>query len=497
VALPLPLLRSLTEQLRGAPPLDAVLRTLGEGARLQRLALFLVDAERQLISIVASHGLTQQEQSRGRYGYDEGVVGHVLQTLEPAQVRSIRADPRFLDRTGALTAGQDRSFACVPLFVDGEPVGALAAYQPLATADALDRTTTLLSIAGGLLVPSLQRVLERRGDERRGRAEAAPRRIPTMLGNSGAMQQVFELVHQVAGSPTTVLLTGESGTGKELVAAALHALSDRRRGPFVAINCAALPEGVVESELFGHERGAFTGAVRRREGRFELADGGTLFLDEIGDLSPATQVKLLRVLQERRFERVGGNAAVEVDVRIVTATSRDLEAMVAAGTFRADLYYRLAVFPIRLPPLRERGGDVLLLADHFIETCNKAHGRAVRRISTPAIDMLMSYHWPGNVRELENCIERAVLLAPEGVILGHHLPPSLQTAEASGTAPSGSLKDRLARVETEFIIEALKSTRGNMAAAARLLGVSERIVGLRVQRYGLDPRAYKRAPGSS
>ena len=243
------------------------------------------------------------------------------------------------------------------------------------------------------------------------------------------------------------------------MAEALHDRSPRRSGPFVAVNCAALPEGVIESELFGHERGAFTGAVHQRKGRFELASGGTLFLDEIGDLSPANQVKLLRVLQERRFERVGGNTSVKVDVRVITATSRDLDAMVAEQSFRADLYYRLAVFPIRLPPLRERTGDVTLLADHFIERFNRSHGRDVQRISTGAIDMLTAYHWPGNVRELENCIERAVLLARDGVVHGHHFPPSLQTAEATGTRPSGSLQQRLDAFEEQIILDALKVNR--------------------------------------
>jgi Nif-specific regulatory protein len=259
----------------------------------------------------------------------------------------------------------------------------------------------------------------------------------------------------------------------------------------VRVNCAALPETLVESELFGYERGAFTGAHARRKGRFELAEGGTLFLDEIGELSPSTQAKLLRVLQEREFERLGGTSTLRVDVRLITATNKDLEQGLADGTFREDLYYRLNVFTICVPPLRERKSDVLLLADLFVERYARHHGRSIKRISTPAIDMLMSYHWPGNVRELENTIERAVLVADGDVIHGHHLSPTLQTAEASGTVISGSLSEAVAAFESNLIQDALKTSRGNRARAARLLGTTERIIGYKIRRYGIEPRRFR------
>jgi Nif-specific regulatory protein len=295
----------------------------------------------------------------------------------------------------------------------------------------------------------------------------------------------------VSASDTSVLLRGESGTGKELVAHAIHYASRRAARSFIKVNCAALPESVIESELFGHEKGAFTGAVAARKGRFELAHGGTLFLDEIGDLSPGVQIKLLRVLQEREFERVGGMETIKTDVRLIAATNRDLEMLIEKELFRQDLYYRLNVFPIHIPPLRERRTDILLLADFFAERYSGASGKRVRRISTPAIDMLMAYHWPGNVRELENCIERAVLLSDDEVIHGHHLPPTLQTAEASGTAPRGTLRATLERVEQELLVEALKSARGNMAAAAKALGVTERIMGLRVRKYRIAAKRFR------
>jgi Nif-specific regulatory protein len=288
-----------------------------------------------------------------------------------------------------------------------------------------------------------------------------------------------------------VLILGESGTGKELVANAIHYNSTRATKPFVKVNCAALPDNIIESELFGHERGAFTGAVNQRKGRFELAHGGTIFLDEIGDLSPHTQVKILRVLQEKEFERVGSTSPVKTDVRIIAATHRNLEDLVQKGTFRHDLFYRLNVFPVRIPPLRERREDILLLADYFVEKYSGIHNRTVLRISTPAIDMMMVYHWPGNVRELENCIERAVLMSDDGAIHGYHLPPTLQTAEESGTAHAGALEATLGNIERELITDALKSSRGNMAEAARALGLTERIMGLRVKKYRINPRRFR------
>ena len=468
--------------------LGSVLRVLGEGLGLQRVALAIVEPDSGHTIIQAAYGLTPAEIRRGRYGPGEGVIGHVVQTGEAATVARISADERFVDKTGARAGGVDRAFLCVPVVEHGAVLGTLSAYRPLEAVERLDEDARALGIVGSMLVPALRRASERRAMPE---PEGGHRAPANTIGRSKPMEQVYALLSQVAASPTTVLLRGESGTGKELIATAIHEESPRRRGPFVKVNCAALPESIIESELFGHERGAFTGALHQRKGRFELADGGTIFLDEIGDLSPTTQIKLLRVLQQREFERVGGNDTQRVDVRIVAATSRDLEVMIEDGGFRRDLYYRLNVFPIRLPPLRERKADIVLLADHFVESFNRAHGRSVRRISTPAIDMLMAYHWPGNVRELENCIERAVLLARDDVVHGHHLPPSLQTAEATGTGPQRGLKAQLQAVEREIVLDALKSARGNMAQAARQLGITERIMGLRVERYQIDPRRFR------
>ena len=312
-----------------------------------------------------------------------------------------------------------------------------------------------------------------------------------IIGSSGRMRQVCEQITQVARARTTVLLRGESGTGKELIAHAIYESSPRAAKPFIKVSCAALPDTLIESELFGFEKGAFSGAFARKPGRFDLAEGGTLFLDEIGEVSLATQVKLLRVLQEREFDRLGGTAPVKVNVRLIVATNKDLEKAIAAGTFREDLHYRLNVFTIFLPPLRERKPDILQLADYFLEKYSIEHDRAIKRLSTPAIDMLAAYHWPGNVRELANVIERAVIVCDCSVIHGHHLPPTLQTPEATGTVPDVSLEASVRAYEKDLITDALKTTRGNQAKAAKLLRSTERIINYKVQKYGIDCERFR------
>lgn len=313
-----------------------------------------------------------------------------------------------------------------------------------------------------------------------------------IIGTSKQIKLVYEQITQVARSNATVLLRGESGTGKEMIANAIHYNSLRAKQPFIKINCAALPDTLIEAELFGHEKGAFTGAERTKKGRFELADGGTLFLDEIGELSPQTQIKILRVLQEREFERIGGTETIKTNIRLITATNKDLESAIEQGEFREDLYYRLNVFSIFLPPLRERKADILLLAEHFLAKYEAEHGKRIRRISTPAIDMLTSYHFPGNVRELENAIERAVLVCDSNVIHSHHLPPTLQTAEVSGTLPDQTLTSAVAAFESDMIQDSLKSSKGSVAKAARSLGSTERILGYKIKKYNIDPGRFRR-----
>ena len=252
-----------------------------------------------------------------------------------------------------------------------------------------------------------------------------------------------------------------------------------------------MPANLVEAELFGHEKGAFTGADRQKEGKFELAGGGTIFLDEIGSLALESQGKLLRVLQEKELERLGGTKTIKINIRLIAASNKNLADAVEDGTFREDLFYRLNVYPIYLPPLREREADLLLLADYFLVKYSREYNKDIKRISTPAIDALMHYHWPGNVRELENCMERAVLLCDDQVVHGYHLPPTLQTAEDTGTIQSRSLKDAVEKFEKELLIDALKSTRGNMRKAAGLLETTERIFGYKVRSYAIDAKQYR------
>jgi len=431
----------------------------------------------------------------------EGITGQVVQSGKPIVVPRVSKEPEFLNRMPrrADAARHELSFICVPIAVQRTTAGTLAVDLKFKPERDYESSVKFFGIVSSMIAQALnvQRLVE---EERRRlvdenthlRQELRERYdFSNIIGTSGPTRQMYEQVAQVAQTNTTVLIRGESGTGKELIAHAIHYNSLRAKKPFVKVSCAALPDTLIESELFGYEKGAFTGANARKKGRFELAEGGTIFLDEIGDINASTQVKLLRVLQEREFERLGGTDSVRVNVRVIAATNKDMEKAIADGTFREDLYYRLNVFTIFVPPLRDRKADLLLLADHFLEKFSREHGKVIKRISTPAIDMLMSYHWPGNVRELENALERAVLVCDGQVIHGHHLPPSLQTAEGSGTVTRVSLKDAVEGFERDLIQDALKTTRGNRAKAARLLDTTERILNYKVRNLGVDVRRFR------
>ncbi len=481
--------------------LDHVLAMMAERMEMLRGTFTILNRKTGEIVIEEAFGLSPDERQKGRYSVGEGVTGRVVETGQPAVVPRISDEPLFLDRTGSRKQidKQDIAFICVPIKTGSEVIGALSVDRLFNETISLEEDVRLLTIISSVVAQAVrlrqlaQEELEKlREENRRLHDELKTANRPdSIIGNSRAMLEVYSLIERVRNTGTTVMILGESGVGKEKVAQALHYGSNRADRPFVAVNCAALPESLIESELFGYERGAFTGAVAARKGRFELADGGTLFLDEMGDLPYLMQIKLLRVIQERAFERIGGTATITVDVRIIVATNRDLESLVQEGKFREDLYYRLNVFPIIVPPLRERKSDIMLLADLFVERYAAHHGKTMTRISTPAIDMLMSYHWPGNVRELENCIERAVILSTDGVIHSYHLPPSLQTAGAADPSEGGTLKDMIASIEKELIIEELKRSRGNMAGAARTLGITERIMGLRVEKFAIDLKLFK------
>lgn len=478
-----------------------VLEVLAHRMDMRRGAVTLLSPDKDIIQTEVAYGMSANAVRRGRYKLGEGVVGHVVETGEPMVVPHINTEPLFLNRTQSRNKDreEDISFLCVPIKSGLKVIGTISVDRIYKSDAALRADLRFLTIISTLIartavnLEALKREqdLLRQENERLSRALTDKYSTNNIISNSNKMQEVFALIEQVSGSTATVLIRGESGTGKELVASAIHYNSPRSKRPFIKVNCSALPSSLLESELFGHMRGAFTGATKDKPGRFELADTGTIFLDEIGSISMEAQTKLLRVLQEREVERLGDIKVRKIDVRIIAATNRNLEQAMPRKEFREDLYYRLNVFPIFLPPLRERPTDILLLADHFVEKYSELHQKDVRRLSTPAIDELTSYHWPGNVRELENCIERAVLLSNDGVIHSYHLPPTLQTAEESATTISTSLNETVARVEKDLISDALKSSHGNVAQASRLLQETERIIRYKVKKYEINPRRFR------
>ncbi|MCX7654949.1 MAG: sigma 54-interacting transcriptional regulator [Treponemataceae bacterium] len=468
---------------------------------VKRILLAIYNRHTDIITIESAYGISPEERERGIYRRGEGILGRVVESGEAVIIHDLSRSSDFLNRTGAWKDDErgKLSFLCVPIIWGTEILGALSMDRTIQDPVLLEENLKVLVIIATLVAQALElyraRVEEQallKEENRRLHQELEEKyRQTNIIGKSKPMRALFNMMERIYDKTTPVLILGESGTGKELIAHAIHYNSPRREGPFVKFNCAAIPESLAESELFGHERGAFTGAAEQRIGLFEKAHRGTLFLDEIGELSLSIQAKLLRVLQFQEFQRVGGNKTITVDVRLVAATHRDLGQMVREGRFREDLWYRLNVFPLLVPPLRERGSDILLLADYFVEKYARQYNSPVRRISTPAIDALMAYHWPGNVRELENVIERAVILSEDGVIHAYHLPPSLQTPDTSRTHYRGLLTERLAQIEREMIIDALKAHQGNMLAAARDLGITERVITRRVKDYGIDYRLFR------
>jgi Nif-specific regulatory protein len=480
--------------------LRVMLQILEKSYNILSGAVFLVNEEDQTLGTAAGIGYRDMR-THSKYKMGEGLTGRIAATGKPIIVPQVSKEPLFLNRMSSWDGDQEReqSFIGVPIILDYKTLGVLIVNLPYNSRRDYDSTLKFITlVASALLLPiRLRQAIERERQLLIDENVMLKHKLQqehsflNIIGNSNEMRDVYEKVTQVARANTTVLIRGESGTGKELIAQAIHYNSLRSDKPFIRVNCAAIPENLIESEFFGYEKGAFTGAVATKKGRFELADGGTIFLDEIGDLSQMTQVKLLRVLQEQEFERVGGVQTMKVDIRVLAATNANLEKMIEIGKFREDLYYRLNVFSILLPPLRERKSDILLLADHFMLKYGRKHVKNIKRISTPAIDMLEQYHWPGNVRELENCIESSVLVCQDQVLHSYHLPPTLQTADSSGTHARLSLEESVASYEKELIQDALKSARGNRARAARLLDTSERIMGYKIEKYEIDVKRFK------
>jgi Nif-specific regulatory protein len=494
----------LGQYVREGMAVGATLAEVFEGAMMRvddrlggrRAALVVADPGRGVVRVEATYGVGP-EAFRLRYGL--GVAGRVAETGLPIVVPTMRHEPMALAELSDPSAWQAEplSVVSVPVSLDGRCVGALSIYF------ALDRSATFetrLDVARSLASVTADSLrAQGKSAATRPRSEQNERGVfeyANMIGSSPAMRQVYEEVGQVARTTATALILGESGTGKELVAHAIHANSERASGPFIKINSAAFPETLFESELFGHERGAFTGAVGRKKGRLDRAQGGTLFLDEIGDLPLSTQVKLLRVLQSREYERLGGTETLKADVRLVAATNKNLAAAVANGTFREDLYYRLNVFTLTLPPLRERKGDIPALAQYFLDKYAREHRRDIRRITSGTLELLGSHSWPGNVRELENAIERAVVSCGGAVVDEFHLPEALRARGPVEDSTQLTLAEAVERLERRMIGDALRETEGNLARASRALGTTERILRYKAEKYGLTSGRRAREPRS-
>ncbi len=472
--------------------LSSVMSTLGSLLQMQRGCVFLLDSVSQELRIVAAHGLTKESIVKGKYRIGEGVVGRVLEKKVPMVISNIGREPLFLNRTGSRPEKDGISFLCVPIKLKNEILGVLSVDRIYSKeVGGVDDDLRVLEIVASLLAQFIK--LWESYEEVEKEKESLKRelkgkyRIENIIGQSDRMQEVFDSVYRVAPSKATVLLRGESGTGKELIAKAIHYMSLRSKEPFVKFNCASIPEGLLESELFGHEKGAFTGAISSRSGKFELAHGGTMFLDEIGDLPISLQPKILRVLQEKEFERVGSDKTIKVDVRIITATSRNLEELVSRSTFREDLYYRLNVIPLFLPPLRERGEDIPLLMEYFLGKFNKENNRSVV-LDKSALQVFLNYNWPGNVRELENTIERLVIMCSSDNITSLDLPVALSIRRVKISGSGTTLEADIQEIERTNILSALEKTGGIQARAARLLGITPRQIGYKIKKYGLEEK---------
>ena len=497
--------------------LSKILKILHDTLYMERASLVLLDASTEHLTIKASYGLTKEEKERGVYNLNEGVIGKVFRSRCPFVVRDIKSEPLFLNRTQSRSINKSKiAFIGVPVLLRNEPVGVLTVDRLFAPEVSFEEDVHFITVVATLIAQfvELNKAIKQKEDlwieeNRNLRAELDKRYSRhNIIGQSKVMREVFQLIDRVAPSTATALLLGESGTGKELVARAIHHAGPRVTGPFIKLNCAAIPETLIESELLGHEKGAFTGATSFKKGRFEMADGGTLFLDEIGELPISLQAKLLRVLQEKNFERLGGTKTISVDVRIIAATNINLEEAIAEGRFRADLFYRLNVVPIMLPPLRDRREDIPLLLDFFLRESNERNSRNMM-LSREAVEFLANYSWPGNVREMQNLVERMVIIT-DGLCRVSDLP-SVMLAEpekpfinelpvnrgirANNTPPTEyapnntSLKD----MEKEVVEDAMRRNGWVQARAARELGITQRQIGYKIRKYGIVAPEHVRA----
>ena len=476
---------------------SAVIDDVAEAAGSRIAFVSIGRGDSSVADVVAAHGLGAADFRRLEARLTKSSLWQIFRLGSPVAIDDVSKDAGL----NHLAFGSGTRFlVAVPIILRGRTRGLIAAG--FGAAARVDETAAIkfLQIIASLIAQSL-RTEKLLSDESRRLAEEnlqlkkelrSKYDFGQIIGNSSQMRQVYDQVTQVARSNATVLLRGETGTGKELIANAIHYNSLRSKRPLVRIACSAAPPAMLDAEIFGFEKEAFEGTAARRRGFVEAADGGTMVIDEIGDLSQSVQVKLLKILTDHTFRRLGGSEELRSNIRLIASTAKDLEAAVANGEFEAGLFAAVNSFTIFLPPLRERKSDILLLADHFLEKYSREHGKAILRISTPAIDMLAAYHFPGNVRELENVIERAVIACDSNVVHGHHLPPTLQTAEVSDTVTRLTLASAVEAYESDLIQDALKSSRGNVARAAKMLDSTERILGYKIKKYAIDPQRFKR-----
>ncbi len=450
------------------------------------------------LQIVKAFGFSDDEVKRGIFKKGEGITGKVFKTGVPVVLTDLQSNPAFLNKTKVRDKLKgDETFIAVPIKVGGDIVGVLSIFKTFSSKESVERGIESLMILGTLIgmFYKLNEKMEKERleweEEKRILREELKKtyNIHGIIGNSEAIVNLVEVVKKVATTDSTVLITGESGTGKSLIAKAIHFMSHRKDKPFITINCAAIPETLLEAELFGYEKGAFTGAHTSKKGKFELANGGTIFLDEIGDMPLSLQAKILRVLQEREVERLGSEKVIRVDVRIIAATNKDLHELVKEGKFREDLYYRLNVVPIHVPALRERKEDIPLLVEHFLQVYNSKYGKKVK-LSPDAMEPLIEYNWPGNIRELENTVERLVVMH-EGTVRSVDLPPHILAYRRKASVEDlTNLPDKIQATEKEKIVEALEKTGYVKSRAAKLLGYTLRQLDYRIKKYGIEIKKF-------
>lgn len=480
--------------------LHQILEMMARYIGMERGTITLLNKGTSEIKIEEAYGLSKEEKERGKYKIGEGIIGKVVESGMSVYIPRISDEPQFLDKTKARDKInlKDVSFLCVPIKHEREVIGTLSVDRVFNNNFTFEEDIRLISIIGSMIAQALRarqeelEELERLQEEnKRLQKELKMKFNPAnMIGNGQAMQVVYNLVAKVAPTEANVLITGESGVGKELLARTIHFESSRAMERFNQINCSGLPENHLEIELFGQELKDHENKIKILSGIFERTNGGSVFLTDLADIPLKLQAKILQLIQQRVIVRHGSKTRVETNVRLICATSKNIDRLLEEGKIMEELYYMLNVFPIYIPPLRERKSDIPQLIDHFIEKFNEEHGLNVKRISTSAIDMIMSYHWPGNVRELEKCIERACILGNTGVIYGFHLPPTLQTPEASAAPERGPLQSVLAKVEKELIQDNLKLAKGDIGIAAENLGLTQRQLELRIAKYDINLKKY-------